>query len=617
MSQTRSTRPARRRLLARPRLTRLEDRTLPAGWAFGFLGSVYHSGMDVAVDAASNVYVVGTFDSTADFDPGPSTATLTARGRSDGFLAKFDATGNFLWARRCGGEGEGDSYGSSVMGVVVDAGGNPLVTGNFRGVGSITGVDRTDRTEYMVRNGLGSSDSLGRAIVAKFGPSGDVAWVDQYGLSSTGTVARLGIAVDASGATRVTGGFSGTVDFDPGLGTAVRSGDGAFITKLNADGSFAWVSTSTGAGGGNAVGISDDGSTYVTGWFGNTITFGSVTLTSAGVGFVVKLTPAGAVVWARTGGGRALAVGRDAATGAEAVYIGRDGGFQVGEEAYVSRLTAAGDLLWTSLLAPGVGFSMDLAVDSRGHAYSICTYQSQLAVVSEFDTTGAHVRDWLRGAASRGFAGVAVGPDDSVLATGQFAGTFDTGVGILQTGGVFVVKQEQPAAPPAVTAVRVSDGSGQRSVVRSLTVTFSSVVTLDAGAFTVTRGDGTAATVAVTTATQGSRTVATLTFAGPGTEYGSLSDGNWLLRVVAARVHDAGSPTVTMVADRTEAFFRLYGDVNGDRAVNGLDLTAFRTAFGTTLGDAGYASFLDQNGDCAINGSDLTAFRTHFGMILP
>src|SRR5262245_45502837 len=132
MSHSQLTRPAR------PRLTRLEDRNLPAGWAVGFLGSVYHSGTAVAMDSASAVYVTGTFDSAADFDPGPGTATLTARGSYDGYLAKFDATGNFLWARRLGGELGGDgSLNGVVTDVAVDAGGNALVTAAVRGVGSI------------------------------------------------------------------------------------------------------------------------------------------------------------------------------------------------------------------------------------------------------------------------------------------------------------------------------------------------------------------------------------------------------------------------------------------------------------------------------------------------
>ena len=57
--------------------------------------------------------------------------------------------------------------------------------------------------------------------------------------------------------------------------------------------------------------------------------------------------------------------------------------------------------------------------------------------------------------------------------------------------------------------------------------------------------------------------------------------------------------------------------MNGDKAINGFDLTAFRNAFGSTSGDAAYVSFLDFTGDGAINGNDLTQFRSRFGVTLP
>jgi hypothetical protein len=63
--------------------------------------------------------------------------------------------------------------------------------------------------------------------------------------------------------------------------------------------------------------------------------------------------------------------------------------------------------------------------------------------------------------------------------------------------------------------------------------------------------------------------------------------------------------------------FRLFGDVNGDRTVNGLDLALFRGAFGTSLGNPNHLDYLDQNGDGSINGLDLAVFRTRFGTTLP
>src|SRR5439155_10286769 len=154
-------------------------------------------------------------------------------------------------------------------------------------------------------------------------------------------------------------------------------------------------------------------------------------------------------------------------------------------------------------------------------------------------------------------------------------------------------------------AFRVNDGSAQRSMVTSLTVTFSTQVTLGSGAFVLTpQGGGTPIGLSFTTMVTGGVTVATISF--PGTTGGSLADGRYIFTTVAAQVHDLGG--TAMAADRQDALFRLFGDVNGDATVNGLDLTAFRNAFGATSADANYLWYLDVNGDGVINGTDLTAF---------
>jgi len=59
---------------------------------------------------------------------------------------------------------------------------------------------------------------------------------------------------------------------------------------------------------------------------------------------------------------------------------------------------------------------------------------------------------------------------------------------------------------------------------------------------------------------------------------------------------------------------RLFGDRNGDGAVNPADYVAFRGAFGKTQGaDAGYLDSFDFNGDGAINPLDYIQFRGRFG----
>jgi hypothetical protein len=113
-----------------------------------------------------------------------------------------------------------------------------------------------------------------------------------------------------------------------------------------------------------------------------------------------------------------------------------------------------------------------------------------------------------------------------------------------------------------------------------------------------------------------------LSFSGSLTEFGSLADGEYRLTILSAQVSGAGQPldgdsNGTPGGDFTMELFRLFGDVNGDKTVNGLDLALFRSAFGTSLGNPNYVDYLDQNGDGTINGLDLAVFRTHFGTTLP
>jgi hypothetical protein len=81
------------------------------------------------------------------------------------------------------------------------------------------------------------------------------------------------------------------------------------------------------------------------------------------------------------------------------------------------------------------------------------------------------------------------------------------------------------AAPATIESVAVNDGSALRSMVTSLTVTFDRVVTFDPGAFSLHGQDGGAVGLNVTASVVGGRTVAVLTFTGPGVVAGSLADG--------------------------------------------------------------------------------------------
>src|SRR5262249_27671960 len=96
----------------------------------------------------------------------------------------------------------------------------------------------------------------------------------------------------------------------------------------------------------------------------------------------------------------------------------------------------------------------------------------------------------------------------------------------------------QAIAPAQVDSVAVNDGSEQRSMVNSLTVTVEGRVTIDAGAFGLSRQDGSPVELTLAASVADGRTVAVVTFAGPDVVGGSLADGSYTLTVRADRVHD-------------------------------------------------------------------------------
>ena len=259
----------------------------PAGallWARAIGGTGIDYAYGIAVDSGGSVYTTGSFQGTADFDPGVGTTNLTGAGSDDIFVSKLNAAGDFAWARALGGTGTDVAYG-----IAVDSGGSVYTTGSFQGTADFDpGPGTTNLT------GAGYSD----IFVSKLDASGNFVWACAMG--GGGTDVAYGIAVDSGGNAYTTGSFSGTVDFDPGGGwTNLTSAGGAdvFVSKLNAAGNFAWARKMGGTESDIAYGIAVDsgGSVYTTGCFGGTADFdpgtGTFNLTSAGVNdiFVSKV----------------------------------------------------------------------------------------------------------------------------------------------------------------------------------------------------------------------------------------------------------------------------------------------------------------------------------------
>ncbi|TNF47856.1 MAG: T9SS type A sorting domain-containing protein [Bacteroidetes bacterium] len=110
-------------------------------WAVSFSGIGDDRGVALDTDVDGNVYTVGYFRNTVDFDPGVGNQNITVSGQLDGFVSKLDASGQYIWAHQIG-----STTDDAVFGVSVDVSGNIHFTGFFSGT---TDFDPTAGTSTL------------------------------------------------------------------------------------------------------------------------------------------------------------------------------------------------------------------------------------------------------------------------------------------------------------------------------------------------------------------------------------------------------------------------------------------------------------------------------------
>ena len=210
-------------------------------------------------------------------------------------------------------------------------------------------------------------------------------------------------------------------------------------------------------------------------------------------------------------------------------------------------------------------------------------------------------------------AAVALNADKTFVITHTYAsvGTYTLLVRLTDSDGFSGLARTTITVAPAPTdvAVRIDDGSAQRSVVRAVTYTFTSdIASIDAGAFTLLKvGGGSVDLVA----TRVDPRTYVLSFTGTGTEYGSLADGRYTLTLESTMVHAVSGGA--LAADSTVSFHRLFGDSNGDAVVGAVDVSVFIRAMNKSSADVGYVAYFDLDSSGLIDAWDYNQFRLRSG----
>lgn len=355
-------------------------------WAKQLGGSSTNYSFSIEVDASGNIYSVGYFSGTVDFDPGPGVFELTTNGQFDIGISKLDADGNFVWAKKVGGANSDLAYS-----LILDQSNTICITGNFIGL-----VDFDPGPAIANLDGNGSAE----CFILKLTADGDFVWAKEidgnYSVGST-------LSKDATGNLYVCGVYNQTADLDPGVGvynvTSADGGADAFVIKLDASGNFIWGRSFGGPGTQTCESVETDavGNVYLTGYFPLTADFdpgaGVFEMTALGSSdaFVVKLDATGNFVWAKAFSGTAADNANDLAVDVSGnVYI--TGLFQAtadfdpgpgvfnltatSNDVYVAKLDAGGNFGWAFQFSTGFSNTgLSIFVRSNGNIYTTGQFQ--------------------------------------------------------------------------------------------------------------------------------------------------------------------------------------------------------------------------------------------------
>jgi gliding motility-associated-like protein len=203
-------------------------------WAKG-IPSVGYLGGSSAIETSDNgnIFITGFFGNQVDFDPGPGIYYINATTTADRFLARYNAQGDFVWAKKINVNDHGGFTTWRNIKPAIDNSENIILTGDFSGT-----VDFDPGTGT---NNLTATNPS--TFIGKYDGNGNFVWVK--GITG-GFCAVTGIKLDCEMSIFIAGFFS-SADFNPGPATNYLASNAPsafmnFLAKYDMNGNYSWAS---------------------------------------------------------------------------------------------------------------------------------------------------------------------------------------------------------------------------------------------------------------------------------------------------------------------------------------------------------------------------------------
>lgn len=272
-------------------------------WAKSASNICQSQGNSVVIDAFGNAYVGGWYYYS---DLSVGTITLQNNGSADMFIAKYDASGNVLWAKTFGNSGL-----DLLHAMALDVYGNLLITGEFSSPSLIFDT-------ITIMHTIGDSSDI---FLAKLDADGNILWAKSEG--GVNNDASFAIATDNFGNVFIAGNFySSPLIIGSDILTSYGNKD-LFVAKYDTTGNSFWAKKAGGSGEDcvNSIAIDTSGNAYLTGLLQSyNATFDNLTLTNKSI-YLAKYSTDGILTWLKSplsDGGAGLSLATDAS---ENIYL--------------------------------------------------------------------------------------------------------------------------------------------------------------------------------------------------------------------------------------------------------------------------------------------------------